>query len=379
VFVVWRIYARFIVACSCLMVLGPCVAEATPAGGVVILGFGSSYPTGDGSAVHRGVDVRCDDGAEVTAPLAGEVSFVGRVPSAAGGTMLAITLVTEQGSVTLMPFTRATVSRGERVVAGSTLGRAAGTGDPSSADSHLHVGLKRGGMYLDPAGLLAAVAGASTDLGGESAEVAQPADAGASGSTVPAASPAVALVTSPGSAPAGSPGTVPTAMGRGVQVTSAQGSQASSGVSLSRAGARDAGQGVDALEPADVQASETPASGIVVALSGSSVPALPGVGLPVAYAPPVSPLVELARAAVALLADSPRPGPFGLAALGATIISLGALFSMRTLRRRVVASPVSDRLGYLLQHLKAGDTLRGLTSCSGPLPSQSRGRIAQGR
>ena len=130
-----------------------------------------------------------------------------------------------------------------------------------------------------------------------------------------------------------------------------------------------------ATTPAEAVSAPVVVGGAVAAGS----PVLPGVGLPAAYAPPASPLSGAAGVLVDTLPHASRVSPQGAAALVAALMAGAVLLTRRSLRRRIIASSVSDRLGYLLQHLKAGDTLRGLTSCPGPLPSQSRGRIAQGR
>ena len=122
----------------------------------VSLGFGASYATQDGSgATHRGVDVAADEGERVLAPLAGRVTFAGSVPSAGGGTMRAVTIETAQGLITLMPLARFDVTRGAELAEGDGVGVIAATGDASSVETHLHVGARRGDLYVDPLGLIA--------------------------------------------------------------------------------------------------------------------------------------------------------------------------------------------------------------------------------
>ncbi len=133
-------------------------AVALPAGSPQLLGFGATYTTVDGgSATHRGVDVVCAAGDEVQAPAEGSVTFVGRVPASSGGSMLALSVQTDVGTVTLMPMRTVSVTEGQRVVSGEPLGAAEGEGDASSSRPHLHVGLKSGGLYLDPSPLIGAV------------------------------------------------------------------------------------------------------------------------------------------------------------------------------------------------------------------------------
>ncbi len=53
-----------------------------------------------------------------------------------------------------MPFDQVAAERGARVSEGQRLGTLAATGDRSSTEQHLHVGLRRGSLYLDPLTLL---------------------------------------------------------------------------------------------------------------------------------------------------------------------------------------------------------------------------------
>lgn len=356
-----------IVACSIVLSLFPRAAEAVPVGGAVILGFGESYPGDGGIALHRGADVACAEGEDVVSPQAGEVSFVGRVPSAAGGTMLVVTVVTTHGNLTFMPLADAVVARGQRVDVGQRLGTASASGDPSSPVTHLHVGLKRAGMYLDPSEVL----GLLSQTVQQGAEDMVPA-----GAAAPEGESPVARTT-------GAAGSVAPSLSAGRQTRSVRtgaGDAMPEGVTLASTAraAQPSAQGADAMPMGDVAgAVRAPVAAGARAPQGAS--ALPGVGLPTAYAPPASPLSAAADVLVDALPAPAGVSPRGVAALVASILAGVSLLARRTLRRRVISSPVSDRLGYLLQHLKAGDTLRGLTSCSGPLPSQSRGRIAQGR
>lgn len=361
-----RIDPFAIVVCSIVLALCPGAAHAVPVGGAVVLGFGAGYPSGDGVAVHRGVDVACVDGEDVESPLAGEVGFVGRVPSAAGGTMLAVTIATAHGNLTIMPLADTAVTRGQRVDVGQRLGTVSADGDPSSPGVHLHVGLKRAGMYLDPSEVLRK----PTSPGQQGTRNAAPSDAAVpnvGGSVAGAPGAALAPLSSP--SPAGQS-----------QGALSGGSVMPAGVMLADT-ARAAGlsaAGEAAMPAGDaVRSAHVPVTAVGAVTRGT--PVLQGVGLPAAYAPPASPLSDVADVLMDTLPAASEISPRGAAALVASILSGTALLARRSLRRRVIASSVSDRLGYLLQHLKAGDTLRGLTSCPGPLPSQSRGRIAQGR
>lgn len=152
-----RMRLLFAVAiCACgIALLRPGVAHAgwpLSAGGSVALGFGATYQGAEAtsSSVHRGVDITAEKGAAVRAPLAGRVSFVGRVPAVGGGTVRAVTIATASGSITLLPLSSAGVAKGESLSEGDRIGTVAGEGDGSSSGVHLHVGVKRGDLYVDP-------------------------------------------------------------------------------------------------------------------------------------------------------------------------------------------------------------------------------------
>ena len=122
----------------------------------VALGFGSTYSAADGTvSTHRGVDLVAEEGSTVRSPLAGTVSFAGRVPGSGGGTVLAVTISTSSGSVTLMPLASTAVRAGAEVAEGDAVGELAGGGDSSSAGAHLHVGARKGDLYVDPLSLMA--------------------------------------------------------------------------------------------------------------------------------------------------------------------------------------------------------------------------------
>lgn len=122
--------------------------------GAILLRFGASYASSapGGSSTHRGVDIAADAGDEVLAPFAGTLTFVGRVPSQGGsGTQLAATVERGDGlKFTLMPLDDVNAATGARVEAGAPVATLARDGDASSSGAHLHVGVRRGDLYLDP-------------------------------------------------------------------------------------------------------------------------------------------------------------------------------------------------------------------------------------
>ena len=122
----------------------------------IALPFGAEYPGG----VHRGIDLPADVGAAIQAPSAGRVAFAGTIPADGGGTCNAVTIETADGhKISLLPLESVQVQAGASVCAGDTVGRLAVSGDDSSASPHLHLGLRQGDRYTDPAPLLASGGG----------------------------------------------------------------------------------------------------------------------------------------------------------------------------------------------------------------------------
>jgi len=342
-------FRAFIVLAVTASVLAlPVCSGAVPVGDRVILGFGARYSAPDGStAVHRGADVAFAGGDEVEAPVDGTVSFVGSVPGAGGDRILAVTLLGSHGKLTLSPFDRVDVRAGAEVRAGAALGRLAPDGDPSSPESHVHVSLRVEDVYVDPVGLLA-----------PAAPIAQP----------PAAEPQP--VVAPES------GTEPQATGEALRpaespepVSASGAPQLAPGVSIAAAPAVAAAPQVgpapnlaSAPLPADTQIRVAP--GVDLVPSGRSAAR-------VASAPRARRVVTRWSLRSLLVAGAAVP-----AALWAMLVLLGR----RAVRARVLSyEPLSDRFGILLQHMRTGDTILGLTSCSGHSPSQSRSRLAQRR
>ncbi|MDR3686388.1 MAG: M23 family metallopeptidase, partial [Coriobacteriia bacterium] len=124
--------------------------------GGVALGFGARYTSADATAstTHHGTDITAEAGARVLAPFAGMVTFSGRVPGVGGATVRAVTISTSSGTVTLLPLESSAVAKGDSLAEGDVVGTLASNGDGSSAGTHLHVGIKRGDLYVDPMSLL---------------------------------------------------------------------------------------------------------------------------------------------------------------------------------------------------------------------------------
>jgi hypothetical protein len=150
---------RLLLLCAVMLALVlTCAAPALAAGlappvpGRVLLAFGVPY---DGK-VHHGLDLTAEAGEAVRAPAAGTVTFAGRLPSD-GGEALGVTVTTPDGlKVTCLPLRDLAVTRGQAVASGASLGALAGEGDASSASPHVHLSVRQGDSYLDPAKLLPA-------------------------------------------------------------------------------------------------------------------------------------------------------------------------------------------------------------------------------
>lgn len=168
-----------------------------PVGGPTLLRYGDAYkaPGGSQSRAHSGVDLGCAEGDRALACEGGTVSFAGPVPGDAGGRVLAVTVTGDDGlRVTYMPLATAAVAVGQRVERGSAVGGVAGAGDASSSAPHLHLSVRRGEAYLDPAGMLAGAGGATDPSGSDSGARRSP-------ETVQAPTGAPAPITAPQAAP----------------------------------------------------------------------------------------------------------------------------------------------------------------------------------
>lgn len=130
--------------------------------------FGESCVSG----IHRGVDLAAPVSSPVHAPVAGRILFAGPVPADGGGTCLAATIEIAEGMrVSMLPLETLHVSAGDTVCRGEVVGRLALTGDDSMSVPHLHVGLREGEVYRDPAPMLPV----RVASGGGSASSGQPA------------------------------------------------------------------------------------------------------------------------------------------------------------------------------------------------------------
>ena len=118
-----------------------------PVVGPVIRAF--DPPSDPYGAGHRGIDIAAAVGSPVLAPVAGRVTFAGKV-----GGQLYVTLDHGGGLVSTYSWiSAALVSKNDVVAAGATVALS-GLGHPGSVVAHLHLGVKRDGAYIDPLELL---------------------------------------------------------------------------------------------------------------------------------------------------------------------------------------------------------------------------------
>ena len=225
-----------LVACM-LALVRPLIAHAgypLATQGRVALGFGASYTSAEAtsSATHHGTDIAAETGARILAPFAGTVTFSGRVPAVGGGTVRAVTISTSSGTVTLLPLASSLVTKGDVLAEGDAVGTLAGDGDGSSSGTHLHVGVKRGDLYVDPMSLLTLPAVAPESPGGSGAGAGAEAAQG-SASSAAAASAAHA-------AASGQPASATGASGAHAAVRSPAGAGAAAGASAPSAVLRPA-------------------------------------------------------------------------------------------------------------------------------------------
>jgi hypothetical protein len=279
--------------CALAMMAGlPAAAQAgwpLAGAGRVELAFGANYSAGSGgSAQHRGVDLAAEAGERVLAPLAGTVSFAGSVPGVGGGRVVAVTIETSRGKITLLPLEHASVKRGATLAEGDAVGALAGSGDGSSAGAHVHVGARDGDLYLDPLGLMAVpppVPGGGGSGAGVSVGVpgAAAAGAGASAGAGAGIASGVSLAPRAGSVSANPAGArVPVVAGElapGVSVAVRGGAQGGAGAAAPRVGTAAPSSSGLAAAGAVPQATRLTADGVVVAAGTAQAPGKPAAAM----------------------------------------------------------------------------------------------------
>jgi murein DD-endopeptidase MepM/ murein hydrolase activator NlpD len=105
-------------------------------------------PARDWLPGHRGVDLRTAPGDSVRAAGGGRVAFAADLAGRG-------VIVVDHGELrTTYEPVRAVVARGQRVAAGEAIGHVATGGGHCGSGGCLHLGLRRGPLYLDPMLLL---------------------------------------------------------------------------------------------------------------------------------------------------------------------------------------------------------------------------------
>ncbi|MFI0964613.1 peptidoglycan DD-metalloendopeptidase family protein [Streptomyces sp. NPDC021080] len=131
----------------------PTLARIWPVGIRPFVLRGWEPPATAYSRGHRGVDLAAGPGTPVRAVAPGRVSFAGRV---AGRGVVSVEL-SDTGAPPLRTTygpVRASVHKGDEVVAGEVLGTLEAAGAHCGPASCLHWGLRRGAAYLNPLSLL---------------------------------------------------------------------------------------------------------------------------------------------------------------------------------------------------------------------------------
>lgn len=150
--------------------------------------YAEAHPYAPGQ--HRGVDIGAPaSGGPVVAPASGTVSFAGAVPTSGN----CVTIETPDGySVTLTHLGSIAVTNGASVAEGSVLGTVGPSGTPEQPGPYVHLGIRLSSDslgYVDPLGLLPAVAPQPAAGGTPSSGSAGVAVGSSSGSAAPAPAP----------------------------------------------------------------------------------------------------------------------------------------------------------------------------------------------
>jgi Peptidase family M23 len=127
------------------------LAWAWPADGPVLREFSvvaDKYAGGQ----HRGVDIALGTSSAIRAPVSGEVTFAGQVPTHG----LTVTIAAGEHKASLTHLGSLRVGRGERVNEGDPIASSGTSGDPEHDVPYVHLGVRVGvdETYVDPLGLL---------------------------------------------------------------------------------------------------------------------------------------------------------------------------------------------------------------------------------
>src|SRR4029453_4893454 len=128
-----------VVLCWALVAGTPAWAWSWPADGAVLRGFSVTSDT-YAAGQHRGIDIAIVDAAAVRAPVAGEVTFAGQVPTNG----LTVTIAFGGTKVLLTRLGVVRGGRGPSVSGGDVLADAGPTGEAEHAVPYVHLGVRAG-------------------------------------------------------------------------------------------------------------------------------------------------------------------------------------------------------------------------------------------
>jgi len=123
------------------------MAWAWPVDGAVLRGFsisGDTYAAGQ----HRGIDIALGVSSAIRAPVSGEVTFAGRVPTNG----LTVTIATGDYQTSLTHLGALRVGRGASVVEGDPIAEPGPSGEAEHDLPYIHLGIRVGTSesYVDP-------------------------------------------------------------------------------------------------------------------------------------------------------------------------------------------------------------------------------------
>ena len=147
-----RVVICLSVALVWALVAGPsALAWAWPVDGAVLSGFSVSADT-YAAGQHRGIDIALGASSAIRAPVSGEVTFAGRVPTNG----LTVTIATGDYKVSLTHLGALRVRRGASVVEGDVVAEPGPSGEAEHDLPYVHLGIRVGASesYVDPLELL---------------------------------------------------------------------------------------------------------------------------------------------------------------------------------------------------------------------------------
>jgi murein DD-endopeptidase MepM/ murein hydrolase activator NlpD len=159
---------RFAIVAALLTQTAPAPAAAQewtwPVRGRTITPYANDNSKPYAGGMHRGIDIAAPVGADVAAAHAGRVTYA--APLGSSGLTVAVRTSDDRYITSYLHLSRIAVSRNQSVGLGQKVGEVGKTGTTSSAEPHLHFGVRladRDNFYLDPLSLLPPLGGAVRD------------------------------------------------------------------------------------------------------------------------------------------------------------------------------------------------------------------------